>query len=196
MPAATPSVQASYMKNLFAALEAQGKLAALASGAPELLRVVASAPRVSWLPIARNVEMVEVVAAVFGEERGLALLADCVCRQLDTPLWKGFIGGAVRLLGTDPGSLGRWIPEAMGLAFRGCGRWNVERSGAEELGVTVVELPSALAVHPLWLRSLAVGMGAPLFTLCGVSGSAALVERDERAARARFRIQWKAAHGR
>jgi hypothetical protein len=193
---AAPAVQASYMKNLFAALEAQGRLAPLVSAAPELLRAVESAPRVSWLPIARNVEMVEAAARAFGEERGLALLADCVYRQLDTPLWKGFIGGAVRLLGTEPGSLGRWIPEAMGLVFRGCGRWRAEPSTGPELTVSVVGLPPALAAHPLWLRSLAVGIGAPLFTLCGVSGSSALAERDERAGSARFRIQWKAASGR
>ena len=191
MPAAAPAVQASYMKNLFAALQTQGNLEALASAAPELVRAVDAAWRVSWLPIALNVETVEVVVASFGEERGLTLLADCVYRQFETPLWRGFIGGAVRLLGTEPGSLGRWIPEAMGLVFRGCGRFSVEPGSEAELSVRVDELPASLAAHRLWLRSLAVGM-TPLFTLCGCDGSAQLVEVDEPARRACYRLRWKA----
>jgi len=190
MPAAEPAVQASYMKNLFAALEAKGQLAPLSAADPELVRVVAAAWRMSWLPIARNVKTVEVMVGVLGEERGLQLLADCVHAQFGTPLWKGFIGGALRLLGTDPGSLGRWIPEAMGLVFRGCGRFSAERGAEADLGVSIHGLPAALAAHRLWLRSLAVGM-TPLFTICQVSGSSRLVEVDEPERRARYQLRWK-----
>lgn len=186
-----PAVQASYMKNLFAALEAQGKLSSIAERDPELVRAVAAAPRVSWLPVELNVRTVEATVAAFGEERGLALLADCVYRQFDTPLWKGFIGGAVRLLGSEPGSLGRWIPQAMRITFRGCGRWTAERTGETELSVRVCELPSALAAHPLWQRSLAIGM-TPLFTLCGCSGSSRLVDTNSAERRASYLLRWKA----
>ncbi len=186
-----PAVQASYMKNLFAALDAKGKLAPITATQPELVRAVAAALRVSWLPVALNVQTVEAVATAFGEERGLALLASCVYAQFDTPLWKGFIGGAVRLLGTEPGSLGRWIPEAMGLVFRGCGRWSTERTGETELSVRVQELPAALVAHRLWLGSLAIGM-TPLFTLCGQDGSARLAEVSEAERRALYLLRWKA----
>jgi hypothetical protein len=191
MPAAAPAVHASYMKNLFAALEAQGRLSALAARQPELVRAVADASRLAWLPVERNVQTVESIVAAFGEERGLALLADCVYRQFETPLWSGFVGGAVRLLGTDPGSLGRWIPEAIRLAFRHCGRWTAERSDETELSVRVHELPALLAAHPLWLRSFATGM-TPLFTLCGRDGNARLVEANEAERRAAYLLHWKA----
>lgn len=190
MPAAAPAVQASYMKNLFAALEARGQRAPLAAADPELIRAVADAPRMSWLPIALNLRTVEALAGSLGEERALRLLADCVHAQFGSPLWKGFIGGALRLLGTDPGSLGRWIPEAMGLVFRACGRFTAEPSGPAELSVCMHDLPPSLLAQRLWLRSLAIGM-TPLFTVCGCDGSAQLVEVDDRARRARFRLCWK-----
>ncbi|MGH7286573.1 MAG: hypothetical protein ACREI8_00955 [Myxococcota bacterium] len=109
-----PAVQASYMKNVFAALEKQGRLPALASEAPQLVRAVEAASRMTWLEVELNVRMVEAMAARFGAEPGLQILAGCVHAQFETPLWKGFIGAALRLLGTDPGSLGRWIPRPWG----------------------------------------------------------------------------------
>jgi len=178
------------MKNVFAALERQERLAALARHAPSLVGEVAAAPRMTWLPIELNVRMVEAAAAAFGEARGLEILAGCVFAQFETALWKGFIGGAVRLLGTQPGSLGRWIPQAMGLVFRDCGSWSAAQSGEAELSVEVRDLPAALARHRLWLRSLAIGM-TPLFTLCGAEGSSELAELDPDARRARYRLHWK-----
>jgi hypothetical protein len=178
------------MKNVFAALEKQGRLAPLVRQAPELAREVAAASRMSWLPIAWNVRLVEAAAACFGAERGLEILSGCVFAQFETPLWKGFIGSAVRLLGTEPRSLGRWIPQAFSLVFRDCGRWSVEADAERELRVSVHELPEPLVAHELWLRSLAIGM-LPLFTLCGTDGTSELVERDARARRASYRLRWK-----
>lgn len=185
-----PAVQASYMKNLFAALEAIGRLADVEAADPALLREVASAPRLSWLPVALNVRTVEAVVSSVGEERGFALLAECVFRQFGTPLWKNFIGGAMRLLGAEPGALGSWLPEAFSLVFRDCGRFSIERSGEHELTLRVDDLPPALAAQRRWLRSLATGT-TPLFTLCGVSGSARLDEVSLTERRARFVLTWK-----
>jgi hypothetical protein len=186
-----PAVQASYMKNLFAALDALGHLAALGSADAALLREVAAAPRLSWLPVAVNVRTVEAMAARFGEQRGSALLAECVYRQFDTALWKHFIRNATRLLGTEPGSLGRWLPEAFSLVFRGCGRFSVDLTGELELTVRVDDLPAMLAAHRLWLDSLAIGM-TPLFTVCGRHGDASLVEVSQAERRARYVLRWKA----
>jgi len=185
-----PAVQASYMKNLFAVLAASGRLTDLEAADPVLVREVAAASRMSWLPVALNVRMVEALTARLGEERGIALLADCVFRQFDTPLWKSFIGAALRLLGSEPGALGNWLPEAFSLVFRGCGRFSVERSGEHALTLRIDDLPATLAAQRLWLRSLATGM-TPLFTLCGVSGSSRLDEVNLAARSARFVLSWK-----
>jgi hypothetical protein len=190
MAAGKPSVQASYMKNLLAALREMGRLEALAQADPGLLDAVDEAARVSWLPVALNLRTVEGMAAAFGEERGLALLAEGVYRQFETPLWKHFVRGGLRLLGTDPGSLGRWIPQAMALVFRDCGRFTVDLVDEAELSVEVHALPPELATHRLWLRSLAVGM-TPLFTVCSCDGTGELVEMEPARRHARYRLRWK-----
>jgi hypothetical protein len=178
------------MKNLFAALGERGRLDAIARSAPELVRAVEEAPRITWLPVSLNVRTVEVVSSQLGEGAGLELLADCVYAQFETPLWRDFIGGAVRLLGRDPGSLGRWIPHAMRLVFRDCGVWAAERTGEGCLRVAVHSLPETLAGHRLWLRSLGVGM-RPLFPLCETDGTADLAELDSGARRAAYEVAWK-----
>jgi hypothetical protein len=190
--AAEPAVQASYMKNLFATLATLGWLGEVEEADPDLVLEVDAAARLSWLPVALNVRTVEAMAARFGEQRGIELLAECVYRQFDTPLWKSFVGGAMRLLGTDPGLLGRFLPEALQLVFRDCGRWSVENTAETELTVSVRDLPAALVAHGAWLRSLATGM-TPLFMLCGCDGSARLAEVDEAARSARYVLVWKDA---
>ena len=189
---AEPAVQGSYMKNLFATLATLGRLGPVEAADPDLVQEVDAASRLSWLPISLNVRTVEAMAACFGEQRGIELLAECVYRQFDTPLWKSFVGGAMRLLGTDPGLLGRFLPEAIQLVFRDCGRWSVDNTGDTELTVSVRELPAALVAHGPWLRSLATGM-TPLFTLCGCAGTARLAEVDETGRSARYILAWKDA---
>ena len=189
---AEPAVQASYMKNLFATLASLGKLAEVEEADPDLIQEIEAAPRLSWLPVSLNVRTVEAMAARFGEQRGIELLAECVYRQFDTPLWKSFVGGAMRLLGTEPSLLGRFLPEALQLVFRDCGRWAVDNTDDTELTVSVRGLPAALAAHGPWLRSLATGM-TPLFTLCGCAGTACLAEVDAATGSARYVLSWKAA---
>lgn len=190
--ASEPAVRASYMKQLFATLGARGVLEAIDRHDPELVRQVEAASRVSWLPVSLNVRAVEAAAASLGDEQALALFAECVYGQFETPLWHNFISGALRLLGRTPGSLGRWIPQAIQIIFRDCGKWSVENRAPNELTLTVRELPPELAAHRLWLRSLAVGM-TPVFLLCNTKGSSELVEVDAEARGATYLLAWDSA---
>jgi len=181
------------MKTLFGQL-ASHPLAVTEQLDEALKREVDVASRASWLPVALNVQTVEAVAANLGEERGLELLADCVYAQFETPLWRGFIGPAIQLLGASPGALGGWIPRAMQIIFRDCGSWATERTGEDALAVTVHGLPRELANHRLWLRSLGIGM-RPLFRICDVDGAADLDGYDPAAGSASFRLSWKLPPG-
>lgn len=182
------------MKNLFAALESRGLLAALAERDPGLPGEVEATPRLAWIPLELNLRMVRAAVAAFGEPRAYDVLTDAVFAQFDAPLWRSFVSGAVRLLGRDPGSLGRWIPHAFQLVFRDIGHWSVDREGAEEgrLVVTLDELPGALAGERAWLRSLGVGMEL-LFRLCETDGTGDLQEVLPAERRAVFAVEWKPA---
>jgi len=188
---AQPSVQGAYMKNLFSELEKRGKLAAISARDADLVAEIERASRAGWLPVALNVRTVEAIASIAGERRGLEILAECVFAQFETPLWKNLIAPALRLLGRNPGSLGRWIPAAIRVIFRGCGTWSVERTGETELRVDVHNLPEALAQERLWLRSLGIGMSA-LFPLSEVDGRADLATYEPAQRRASFTLRWKA----
>jgi hypothetical protein len=186
-----PSVHAGYMKDPFASLDARDLLAPIAQAQPELVRAVEEASRSAWLPVELNVRLVEEPCRVAGDERGLVTLAECVHAQFESPLWNTLVSGAVRLLGLDPGRLGRWMPRAYGLIFRDCGTWFVEKTGPTELRVALQGLPASLASHRLWLRSLAIGMRS-LLLLCRVEGSADLLETKPHLRSARFGLTWKA----
>lgn len=187
-----PAVRAAYMKDLFSALEARGCLAAIARRDGALLEEVANASRVAWLPIALNVRTVKALCEELGEDRGLERLAECVYAQFEGPLWRSFIAPAVRLLGRDPGSLGRWLPRALQIVFRDCGSWSAELTREGELTVVARDLPPDLAGHRLWLRSIGVGM-RPLFLVCGTDGTSALTNLDAEAGRATYVLSWKAS---
>ena len=192
VPDGEPAVQSSYMKNLVSLLEKRGVAAELRQVDAELFDAIEAASRMSWLPAAMNVRMVEVMAERFGEARGLELLTDCLYAQFETPLWKNFVGGAVRLLGTNPGSLGRWIPQAYRLVFRCCGKWSTRSPDATTLEVVASEMPLVLASHELWLRSVAAGIGS-VFRLCEMDGRSRLREVDTVGGRATFELTWKSS---
>ncbi len=189
-PAPDPTVQSSYMKNLFAALARRGALDVLEAGAPDTVAAVAAAGRMRWLPIEHNLRTVSVLCRARSQRPALELLADCVHEQFDTPLWKPFVSGAVRLLGRDPAHLGRWIPKAFSVVFRDCGHFAVEPTGNAELRVTLSEIPDLLLGERLWLSSLGVGM-RPIFAVCGLDGVAEQVDLDRNARTARYRLAWK-----
>lgn len=188
-----PVVQASYMKNVLAALERMGAEGeAVRAADPELFAEIRRAPRLEWLPIAWNVRLVEAVEGALGPGRGLELLTACIHAQLDAPLWKHFTQGAVRLFGLRPDALVRWLPRAFGVVFRNCGEWRVARTGEGAARLEVRDLPPELATQRRWIESMAAGCDA-LFLLCRVRGSTRLVEHDPAAGSAGFELRWEPA---
>ena len=189
-----PSVQSSYMKNLVAALTKLGHVSAVRAADPTLFEEIEAAARMGWLPVECNVRMVEALAGCFGEKHGLEVLTDSLYSQFDTPLWNNFVKGAIRLLGREPDSLGRWIPQAFSLVFRGCGAWSVQADGDCALDLEGTDLPQDLIDHRLWLESVAKGMQT-IFAICEVKGESELCEVDSGARRVRIRLTWEHQEG-
>jgi hypothetical protein len=187
----SPSVQAGYMKNFAAAVDRLGASGTRVQQAdPELFQAIEDASRLSWMPVEWNVRMVHALHRALGAERTHAFLSQMIHSQLDTPMWRGFVQGAVRLLGLDPGSLAKWLPHAYGIMFRHCGQWSAHRDDVDEARFEVRDLPESLAQDRLWLGSIRSGLYA-LYQLCGTQGEAELAEVDEESGRVRFRLTWK-----
>lgn len=188
-----PAVQASYMKQFAAQvreLGADGER--VVASDPELFAELDEAWRMTWLPIETNVRMVDALYGTLGTARTRTFLADQIGAQLDTPLWRSFVEGAVRLLGLDPGSLSRWLPQTLALVFRSCGSWNVGREGEAAAVLRGENVPRVLVVHPHWADSVAAGLHA-LFSLCKTSGEAHVEERDPQTGLIRISLRWKPA---
>jgi hypothetical protein len=195
MSEAEPAVQASYMKNVLEALERLGPDGrAVREADPELVQEVLRAPRMWWMPITWNLRLVEAAERALGEPRAREILTTCIHGQLDTPLWRNFARGAVRLFGLDPGSLVRWLPRAISVAFRGCGVWRAARAGEGSALLEVSDLPGELARHAAWIQSMGAS-GLALFRLCGVRGEVRLVAHDPATGSARFELRWEPAAG-
>ncbi len=191
----SPCVQSTYMKQF------AGRVLLLGSRAervveldPELFEAIEAAGRMTWLPVELNVRIIDALYAGLGPRRAHEFQAEQISAQLGTPLWRGLVEGGVRLLGLDPGVLARWIPPALGLIFRDCGTWTVERTGSESVALCVRGLPEVLGTHPRWLDSVAGGVHA-LFMICKTTGETEVTEVDAAAGTARIAIRWKPVLG-
>ncbi len=185
------SVQSTYMKNVAAFLRDAGSIGeAVLRRDPELFQEVEAAGRMRWLPIDLNVRMVRAVYAEMGDDRAHEFLVDMVVSQFETPLWKNFIEGAVRIFGLDPGSLVKWVPRAYGIAFKNCGDWRAQREDEGEAWLECDGMPDVIAGNEQWLDSLRAGLVA-LFRLCQTDGDVRIERPADAPGTIRFVFGWK-----
>lgn len=188
-----PSVQATYMKQFAERVRLLGAASEpVVASDPELFDAIDRAGRMSWLPVELNVRLIDALYTGLGPARAREFQADQITSQFATPLWRGFIEGGVRLLGLDPAILARWIPRALGLIFKDCGIWTLERRDETSALLRVRGLPPALVEHPHWLDSVSGGVYA-LFILCKTSGETRVVDVDAERGQAGIALQWKPA---
>jgi len=188
-----PSVQAAYMKQFAARVHVLGAAGQRVVAAdPGLFREIDASSRMSWLPVELNVRMIDALYGALGPRRAREFQSDQITSQFGTPLWRSFVEGGVRLLGLDPGDMVRWLPSALGLIFRDCGGWSIERGDGSSAVLCAWGLPPVLSAHPHWLDSVAGGIHA-LFILCKTSGETELAQVDAGQGAARIVIRWKPA---
>jgi len=184
-------VQSTYMKQFAARVRQLGARGeAVVASDPDLFERIDGASRLGWLPVELNVRMIDALILGLGPRRAHEFQEEQITSQLSTPLWSTFVEGGIRLLGLDPAVLSRWLPNAVGLIFKNCGTWTVERRSNTNSTVHVRGLPPELTGSPRWIESVAGGFHA-LFVLCRTSGEARVVENDLVAGTARIELDWK-----
>jgi len=186
-----PKVQATYMKQFAARVKQLGARGeAVVAGDPDLFERIEAASRLGWLPVELNVRMIDALILGLGPRRAHDFQEEQITSQLSTPLWSTFVEGGIRLLGLDPAVLSRWLPNAVGLIFRSCGTWTVERQSESHVTVHVRGLPPALTGSSRWIESVSGGFHA-LFVLCRTTGEAHVAEQDLETGTARIELHWK-----
>jgi hypothetical protein len=188
---AEPKVRSVYMKQFASRVLLLGTRGeAVVAADPGLFEEIEAASRLSWLPAELNVRMIHALVEGLGAQGCHDFQGEQIAAQLSTPLWRGFVEGGIRTLGLDPASLARWLPNALGLIFKDCGRWSVEDLAENGAALDARELPVELIASPRWVESIAGGVHA-LFIMCQTSGETKVARFDRDAGSARIELRWK-----
>lgn len=180
------------MKNVAAALGRLGaEGAAVLAADAALFAQIEEVPRSAWLPVDLNVRWVEATAHVFGWPQALDFLAARVSDQFESPLFRSFVQGGIRVLGLDPGALVRLIPRGLTLVFRDCGEWTAARTSASSSELRVKGLPAALAREGRWIESIG-GSALAMLRLSRTPGRVWLAEHHAGRGEAVIAATWQA----
>ena len=190
-----PVVRGRHMKALLTAVAAWPtgeRVAPLVKVAT--LDAVARAGGLDWLPVALNLELTQAIYDGLGPLEADRFFRAQTLASFDGPILQTFVSTAVRIMGLDPASFGRWVPKGWNMIFRNTGDWEIAEPppGSTAVTLTLGKLPGDCADHPVWPRSVARSLEA-LLDLARVSGSLALQPRAPGGRALQFQMRWVAS---
>jgi hypothetical protein len=185
------STRARYMKDYVAAVHRlpPSKQEAVLSGLETLLARVDAASSLEWLPVSVNLELTDAVFRGLGDEQADLFFQNWLKRQMSAPAFAGLVRTALALFRFDTAAIAKWIPKAFDLMYRDYGEFVIEPVSSLEVKVMLTALPSELAAHENWQRSVASGMHA-LYFLTGVKGTTELSRASPREPTLRVDLRW------
>jgi len=188
-----PRVRARHMKSLVLAIDRLPRTDQEAVSARISLatrKVIEDATGVDWLLGGLNLEVTRAIYAGLGPEGGRRFFRETLRVAFSGPLLRIIVDAAQRVFRLDPASFAGWLGTGWILVFRHCGHWAVERAGATEAAIRIVDLPPEFAGDAVWLDSVAHSLEA-FFEVTGAKGSVEIEERDRATGRALFRLRWE-----
>lgn len=189
--ASEPSIIAVIVKSSLVEL---GKLDAdlpkrvLAAMQPGHREALESASRISWLPVAVDVDLTEALFAVVGRGTAMRTLRDTMRDAVSTPLLRPLLQSAVRLHGDDLPRLMQWAPRVWSVVYRRCGQMEVASDGHTAI-LQLSALPAAICDSQHYLAGTAAAVEGLLVGL-GITASARLDGPYPELAEARIRVRW------
>lgn len=144
---------------------------------------------VSFVPVELDVQVTEALFAEAGEARAREILRENLLLTFDAPILSSFVGGALRLLGRNPGRLFDWSAKVWGQLYRDCGSIRFAREGDGGGRLELTGQPACIAGSRPYLSGMEAALDAS-FALMDVDGEVQLAEVDPRG-RAVFRLSWK-----
>jgi hypothetical protein len=163
------------MKDYLAAVRRlpPSKQEAVLEGMSTLVERIESASNLEWLPVSVNLELTDAVFRGLGEEQADAFFQSWLKRQMSAPAFAGLVRTALSLFRFDTMAIAKWIPKAFDLMYRDYGQFAIEPVSPLHLQVLLSAMPTELASHKNWQRSVSSGLHA-LFFLTGVKGTTEL----------------------
>ncbi len=187
-----PAVRARHMKNLLASIERlpPEERERVATLVPEpLVRAVADATSVDWLPLETDLVVTRAVHGALGDARFCVFFRDQLLEAFSGPLLRVIVDAALRVFRVDATSFTSWVGRGWGLLFRDCGVWTVERAGAGMARLRIEALPAACVHDEIWLRSVAHSLDA-FWALARTEGECACVGRELARGVATYELRW------
>jgi hypothetical protein len=150
---------------------------------------LAAAGAVSFVPVELDVQVTEALFAEAGEARAREILRENLLLTFDAPILSSFVGGALRLLGRNPGRLFEWSAKVWGQLYRDCGTIRFVREGQAGGRLELTGQPACIVASRPYLSGMEAALDAG-FALMDVDGEVHLAAADPQG-RALFRLSWK-----
>jgi hypothetical protein len=168
-----PQVRATLIKT---AIDAINKLPTdearriLAQIPQSTLREAEVRTRMEWVPLERNIEIVDATLAALGPERFREMRRRTTARVARSPIVSAVLSGALHLFGASPLALFRLMPRVYGLVSRDAGSVHVEEVGPSRLRLVYQGLPPVMTASPGWPDMITVANEA-IFDLVHARGT-------------------------
>jgi hypothetical protein len=190
-----PVVRGRHLKiNVAAVTSRPDGVALVARLPPELLRQVADAGGLDWLPVEHDIAMARILYQAMGAEEADEFYRAQGLATLQGPLLETMVRIATDVLGLDPARLARWLPKGLHMIYRGVGTWSVGEpsQGKDRVRLDALGLPEVCVEDPVWLRAVGQALSAML-VVAGVPGRVELLPRSQSSRDATFEFSWGAA---
>jgi hypothetical protein len=155
-----------------------------------LVRSVADATSIDWLPLETNLVVTRALHRGLGDARFYRFFRDQLVDSFSGPLLRVIVDAALRVFRVDATSFTSWVGRGWGLIFRDCGAWTVEGAGPGMARLRIESLPAACVDDEVWLRSVAHSLDA-FWVLARTQGECSYAGRDVARAAATYELRWR-----
>ncbi len=155
---------------------------------PATWSTIMSAARTDWIEVALDHEVVDNIVGVLGEVEATVMWREFLGPHSKSPLLRGILSMAFRLLGNSPGSIVKFAPKALSQTYRNFFEVRVGELESRRAALALVDIAPEVLAHPAYIVCLrAVFWG--FFDLSGCEGGELEFSFD--ASARRIDVQWR-----
>jgi hypothetical protein len=145
----------------------------------------------SWIPIELDVEIVDAVSEVLGQERFAAFTRAYVSDIMPRPPLGALIDLGTKMMGVSPESFLRWWDRGWRAVYRGCGVTKGIVSGDAKGSIIYEKLPQACAQSEAFVAAIVSSSYAP-FAWTGHDGSVRITSWRPEDGYLELALSWRA----